>query len=126
MYYNEKPELSFSNVDWNQVHAVVKEAQAERARMIARTLSAAFRAVGRMIGNVVDAIFEASASARLYTELSRMSDRQLADIGLTREELPSFVAAQRPALRAEVKAGHVVAMPAKAQRSVAKEIKRAA
>jgi len=69
---------------------------AVRARdaAVARGFVAAARAVGRLIGRVV--LFLAAYPKRraAFDSLWRLSDRELADIGLTRSDLPSVLAGE--------------------------------
>lgn len=45
-----------------------------------------------MAGTVFQALTEARAAEFAYRELSRLSDRELADMGLTRTDIPAVVA----------------------------------
>lgn len=51
-----------------------------------------FRRLGDAVADFFEAVVEARRMADRYDYLSRMSDRELADIGLTREEIPQRVA----------------------------------
>ena len=66
-----------------EVDKIVREAriaQSEVARQIFYTIS-------KSTGNAFKAIHEGVRAARTYGELSRLSDRGLADIGLNRENI---------------------------------------
>jgi len=41
-----------------------------------------------LIGDIIEGVREGSATASRYERLSRMSSKQLADIGLTRFDIP--------------------------------------
>jgi uncharacterized protein YjiS (DUF1127 family) len=122
---NSNDSLSFKNVDWLEVNAVIQAARAERARVLAQFLKAVFGGIGRLALSLVDAISRAAQSARLYDELSRMSDRQLADVGLRREDLSRIVAESMHAGSVAPKAGKVVELPRKAAANLS-EAKQAA
>ena len=74
---NYKP-LTIHDID--KVVHTARLAQAEVATQI-------FSAVVKAIGNALNAIRSGMRAARTYKELSRLSDRGLADIGLNREDI---------------------------------------
>ena len=117
-------------VDWNAVEEVIREAHLAQSRAVGRGIINLVRGAGRLVVRVLDAIFEAAAASRLYADLNRMSDRQLADIGLERDQLSNFVAKQmfkRGDLT--LKDGKIVELPrgaVKAAHTGVTEIKRAA
>ncbi len=117
-------------IDWNAVEEVVRDAHVAQSKAIGQALIALFRGIGRTFMRTFEAIFEAAAASRLYSDLNCMSDRQLADIGLERDQISSFVAKQifkRGDLR--LKDGKIVEMPRSAVKApVVNEpvIKRAA
>lgn len=63
------------------------EAVRETAKVIGRGIRAAFRGLFRMVMMIA----EGSAAVRLYEELSRLDDGQLADLGLRREQISQYV-----------------------------------
>ncbi len=122
---NANENMSFTKVDWFQVNAAIQAARAERARILGQALRAAFRGLGRLVFGVADMISRAAQSARLYDELSRMSDRQLADVGIQREDIARIVAKSMSDARAE-RAGKVVELHAKGVSADLGEVKKAA
>lgn len=122
---NANENLSFAKIDFREIDAVIHAAHAQRARYLAQSLKAVFGGIARLVGTLFEVVSRAAESARLYDELSRMSDRQLADIGLHREDL-SRVVAQSMNSRVQVKDAQVVELPAKAAAAELREVKRAA
>ena len=84
-------EEKVSIVDFNTVETftaedldkIVREARIAQAEQIVKMAKAAFEFVGKAIANIQNGISVATA----YDELSRLSDRELADIGIQREEI---------------------------------------
>jgi len=56
-----------------------------------RRTPALLQRLGRSLGDFFDGIGEARAMAERFKSLSRMSDGQLADRGLKREDIPKAV-----------------------------------
>lgn len=67
------------------------QAVAELASLVGRGTVGAARWLASAVGTAVRAFGEAVTARRTYEVLSRLSDRELADIGLTREEIPSVI-----------------------------------
>lgn len=75
------------------------EAVRELASMIGRGIARAVRRLAGAAASSLLAIGEALAARRTYEELSRLSDHELADIGLRREDIAAVawrLAQQRP------------------------------
>lgn len=79
--------------------AILEEAHRVRAQATSDALLAIGRGIawlGRQIWaglrEVASSLDKAQAAHRTYEELSRLSDRELADIGLTRSNIPAVVA----------------------------------
>ncbi len=64
----------------------------ERRSQASGAVARATRAVRRSMKNFFGGIAEGLRMSRLYDELSGMSDRELAEIGITRGEIPAVVA----------------------------------
>lgn len=82
-----------------EIRALERDARLMQARAIEQGLVAVARGVawlGRRIwsvlGDVARLASEARAAKRRYQALARRSDRELADIGLTRADIPAVVA----------------------------------
>lgn len=67
------------------------QAVAELASLVGRGTVAAARWIASAVGSAVRAFGEAVAARRTYEVLSRLSDRELADIGLTRDQIPNVI-----------------------------------
>lgn len=67
------------------------QAVGELAALVGRGTVAAGRWLASTAGTALRAFGEAVAARRTYEVLSRLSDRELADIGLTREEIPTVI-----------------------------------
>lgn len=77
-----------SLVDQNRFYA---EARRQQALAVATYVSLAYKAVVTVSKTVVGAIIGGIAQARQLAELSQLSDRQLADIGIKRSDIPRVV-----------------------------------
>lgn len=64
----------------------------ERRSHATRAVARATRAARRSMKNFFGGIAEGLRMSRLYDELSGMSDRELAQIGISRSEIPAVVA----------------------------------
>ncbi|MFC3133517.1 DUF1127 domain-containing protein [Microbaculum marinum] len=80
----------------------------ELGRLVGRAVSPATRVVRR----VSDALARRRETDRIYSELARMSDRDLADIGVSRSDI--YAVAAGTYSRADETAGEVVVLQAKA------------
>ena len=60
---------------------------------LSRTNRGLLHLIGRRISDFLDGIAEARGLANRYRTLSRMTDKQLADRGLTRQEIPHAILA---------------------------------
>ncbi len=95
---NKNYRVEFRMPSPDEIHALEREARLMQARAIRQGLLAVARGVawlGRWIwsalSEVARSFSEAQSAMRTYEELSRRSDRELADIGLTRADIPSVV-----------------------------------
>jgi uncharacterized protein YjiS (DUF1127 family) len=76
--------------------AIVAQAEMMRAEVFARLMGNLWRPVGGFIRRFAEGI----RNARLMSELASLDDRTLADIGITREQIPTVVREGRiPGLR---------------------------
>jgi uncharacterized protein YjiS (DUF1127 family) len=96
---SNKHELTFRTLSPQEIDEIVRDAQRIRARAVAEVFSYLGRFLrkgGVWLWSGVKALFAVMAEAReareLYERLSQMSDHQLADIGLTRTDIPAVVA----------------------------------
>jgi uncharacterized protein YjiS (DUF1127 family) len=71
---------------------VLAEARRVQGKAAADMLVSAAKRVAQWVITEVRAIREGMEHARQLAELSRMSDRELADMGLKRGDIPGFVA----------------------------------
>ncbi len=71
--------------DWQ---TQLRLAEVHRGEVLGELVVKAFRGIGAMFSNFGQAI----ARARTASELSALDDRMLADIGLSRGDIPAFVA----------------------------------
>ena len=67
------------------------EARRQQALAVATYVGLAYKAVVTVSKTVVGAIIGGIAQARQLAELSQLSDRQLADIGIKRSDIPRVV-----------------------------------
>jgi uncharacterized protein YjiS (DUF1127 family) len=93
---NEK--FLFRSLSPAEIDEIVRDAEKIRARAMADLVSYlghALKMAGVWAWSVVEGLFAAMAEARearrLYEGLSQMSDHQLADIGITRADIPAVV-----------------------------------
>ena len=71
---------------------VMTDARRKQAMAIADSFGGAYVAVANFAKALVQSVAHAIVQARQLSELSRLSDRQLADIGITRSDIPAVVA----------------------------------
>ncbi len=89
---NEFYKNDMSVLDRAEVDEMIRKARAEQAEVIFGFFARLVRAVSTGVKTViVDPIVGAVAAVRATEELSRLSDRELADIGLTRSDIPGHV-----------------------------------
>lgn len=79
--------------DQNRFYA---EARREQSAAVAKFVGRAFNAVVSVSKAVVGAIVRGVIQARQLSELSHLSDRQLADIGIKRSDIPRIVLGDEP------------------------------
>ena len=84
----------YQRPSWDAIDIVVARAHAEQSREMARLLRAGFMAVVKGISSVWQTFEQAMQAVRLYDELNVLSDRQLKDIGIRREEISQLVGRQ--------------------------------
>jgi len=74
---------------------IIIEARREQAAVFAKYMKGAAAAIARAVTAVARSVVRATAQARQLAELSRLSDRQLADMGISRADIPRFVVGDR-------------------------------
>ena len=79
-------------IDFAEVERIRVRARRDRAEVIGGGLIKAVRSLFRGAGIVAQAFAEAKRQQTLYGELSRMTDRELRDIGVNRADIPAVVA----------------------------------
>jgi len=67
------------------------QAVAELASLVGRGTVAAARWLASTVGTALRAFGDGVAARRTYEVLSRLGDRELADIGLTRDQIPNVI-----------------------------------
>jgi len=72
-------------------HRVMTEARRDQAIAMADTFGKAYAAVAKFVKSAVVAFTQAVTQAHQMAELSHLSDRQLADIGIKRSDIPHVV-----------------------------------
>lgn len=72
----------------NEIDAIIARARQARSEVFARHA----RAAGRFVAELFRPLAEAVARDRAYRELMALDDRVLADMGITRDQIPSVVA----------------------------------
>lgn len=80
--------------DQNRFYA---EARREQSVAVAKFVGQAFAAVVSVSKAVIGSIVRGIIQARQLSELSQLSDRQLADIGIKRADIPRIVMGDEPA-----------------------------
>ncbi len=96
----EAPSYPGLGDDWQ---SQLRRAEIHRGEVLGELVVKAFRGIGAMFSNFGQAI----ARARTASELSALDDRMLADIGLTRGDIPAFVAGHiQSARQAIANSGH--------------------
>lgn len=98
---NPNSTLPYDETHWTRIlhdpeyrARLEREAAMERAKAVRDTVLVIGRAVGAVFRGLFRAfamIAEGSAAVRLYEELSRLDDGALADLGITREQIPQYV-----------------------------------
>jgi uncharacterized protein YjiS (DUF1127 family) len=90
--------IEFRRLSSNEIDALVHEARRlqtqttkEALLAIARGFAWLARQIWSGLREVARSFSEAQAARRTYEQLSRLSDRELADMGLTREGIPAVV-----------------------------------
>lgn len=66
--------------------------QADVTRQMAASVWRGIRLTARAVGRAFSLVARAVAAQRLYEELNRLDDQTLANLGLTREAIPQYVA----------------------------------
>lgn len=124
--------MIFRSPTRTEVMAIMAEADRLRAEAVAgilRTAAATLLALpgklAAIVTNVLDAIHEGVEAQERYNQLSRMSDRELADMGINRGDIPAVVAGvyQSPATEAAATSRPVETTP---DHAVEIEIRKAA
>ena len=72
-------------------HRVMTEARREQAMAMADTFGGAYSRLVAFVKSTVASVAQAMRQAQQMAELSRLSDRQLADIGIKRSDIPQVV-----------------------------------
>ena len=70
-----------------QPDKIVREAHVEQAEVTARMIKAAFKYIGKIFAGTQSGL----RAATTYDKLARLSDRQLADIGVRRDQIANVV-----------------------------------
>lgn len=83
----------------SEIEEIIARARKARSEVFARHV----RTAGRFVAELFRPLAEAVARDRAYRELMALDDRVLADMGITRDQIPSVVA------------GHLVRDPISAQ-----------
>jgi hypothetical protein len=78
-------------LSFEQRHYLERRAREERAEVVAKMLGDAFRWLGRQYRQVVAALTADYKLRIAEAQLYRMSDRELADLGLGRSDIPFAV-----------------------------------
>ena len=105
-----------------ELQPYLRRAREERAAAVYAAWKAVTRGVAAAVGGAIEAVRRARRARRTADALSALSDRQLADIGLTRGEIGSVsraAAAASPEARAtlvELRRAEVAAMPRRRSR----------
>lgn len=81
----------FPSWDIETQNRILAEARREQAKVFAKYLRLAFTGVAHLVTAVFQSIARAVVQARQLSELTRLSDRQLADMGISRSDIPSVV-----------------------------------
>jgi uncharacterized protein YjiS (DUF1127 family) len=91
----KRMEMNMNPVDcgWSHdfQHRVMTEARREQAMTMAQTFGGAYAAVAKFLKSAVASVAQAMKQAHQMAELSHLSDRQLADIGIKRSDIPQVV-----------------------------------
>jgi len=72
-------------------HRTMSEARRQQAMAVAETFGGAYAKVAKFLATAVSSIAQAMKQAHQMSELARLSDRQLADIGIKRSDIPQVV-----------------------------------
>jgi uncharacterized protein YjiS (DUF1127 family) len=95
--------IEFRRLSSNEIDALVHEARRlqtqttkEALLAIARGFAWLARQIWSGLREVARSFSEAQAARRSYEQLSRLSDHELADMGLTREDIPAVVVGTFP------------------------------
>lgn len=75
-------------IDPSEVQRIVAQARAEQAEAMFELL---VKPVGRFLRFLAGPVFAHIAASRISSELSRLSDRELADMGIRRSDIPYVV-----------------------------------
>ena len=86
--------------------------QAEAVRRTAMVVGRAIRAVFREVFHLLGMVAKGSAAVRLYEDLSRLDDGQLADLGISREQISQYVVDTMEGPSSRTKAASVAALSA--------------
>ena len=83
--------ISFANFDearsltMEEIDQLVRDARRAQAQVAGQMIKAAFKFVGKIFAGISNGLHAATT----YDELARLSDRELADIGLNRDQIAS-------------------------------------
>jgi uncharacterized protein YjiS (DUF1127 family) len=72
-------------------HRTMTDARRQQAMAMSDTFGSLYASVAKFAKNVVASVTQAVKQATQMAELSRLSDRQLADIGIKRSDIPQVV-----------------------------------
>ena len=84
--------FGFKRIDFDDADRTQKQDRPDRANVVGGGIIKGARAVFRALGRVAQAFAEAKRQHALYEQLSRMTDRELRDAGISRSDIPAVVA----------------------------------
>jgi uncharacterized protein YjiS (DUF1127 family) len=86
--------MTFPYNSWSDEfqNRTMTEARRQQAMAVADSFGGAYVAVMNFAKTLAQSVARALVQARQLSELSRLSDRQLADIGINRSDIPAIVA----------------------------------
>lgn len=83
----------YAGDDFSLVERDAARLQGEVTQAMAASLWRGVRKVASVMGRFFVLVATASAATRIFDELNRLDDATLANLGLSREDIPQFVAA---------------------------------
>ncbi len=80
--FDEAERLTMEEID-----QLVRNARLAQAQVFGQMFKAAFNFIGKFVGKIFSSISQGMSAATTYDELARLSDRELADIGINRDQI---------------------------------------